>query len=185
MLDDGWSVMPERAQIPGLLVAHRILGHGFAPRRELVRYARLLDRKRERPADRPNNDLPFWRRRRATNRRRRSGSRSRHNPIKERDRITIKKHDHSHASVLLLGLSSIDALWALTSAQLRALLWVPSATAHVTKGCTTLWIAPVDGARQNSQEVEFLRLFNEKSPLRLHRNRIRQCLSQSSSGDCS
>ncbi len=59
MLDDGWTVMPERAQIPCLRVAHRILGHGHALRRVLVRYARLLDRQRERTADRPNTDLPF------------------------------------------------------------------------------------------------------------------------------
>jgi hypothetical protein len=59
MLDDGWSAMPERAQIPCLRVAHRILGHGHALRRELVRYAHLLDRQRERTADLPNDDLPF------------------------------------------------------------------------------------------------------------------------------
>jgi hypothetical protein len=28
LLDDGWSATPERAQIPCLRVAHRILGHG-------------------------------------------------------------------------------------------------------------------------------------------------------------
>ena len=59
MLDDGWSAMPERAQIPCLRVAHRILRHGHALRRELVRYAHLLDRQRERTADLPNDDLPF------------------------------------------------------------------------------------------------------------------------------
>ena len=59
MLDDGWTAMPERAQIPCLRVAHRILGHGHALRRELVRYARLLDRQRERAANQPNDDLPF------------------------------------------------------------------------------------------------------------------------------
>lgn len=32
MLDDGWSAMSERAQIPCLRVAHRILGHGHALR---------------------------------------------------------------------------------------------------------------------------------------------------------
>jgi len=59
MLDDGWTAMPERAQIPCLRVAHRIVGHGHALRRELVRYARLLDRQRERAANQPNDDLPF------------------------------------------------------------------------------------------------------------------------------
>lgn len=58
-LDDGWSAMPERAQIPCLRVAHRILGHGHALRRELVHYAHLLDRQRERTADLPHDDLPF------------------------------------------------------------------------------------------------------------------------------
>ena len=59
LLDDGWSAMPERAKIPCLRVAHRILGHGHALRRELVHYAHLLDRQRDRDADRPNDDLPF------------------------------------------------------------------------------------------------------------------------------
>lgn len=59
LLDDGWSAMPERAQIPCLRVAHRILGHGHALRRELVHYAHLLDRQRKRAADLPNDDLPF------------------------------------------------------------------------------------------------------------------------------
>lgn len=50
---------PERAEIPCLRVARQIFGDGHAPRRELVRYAHLLDRQRERTADRLNDDFPF------------------------------------------------------------------------------------------------------------------------------
>ena len=84
----------------------------------------------------------------------------------------------TNALALVLALSPIAAVRALTPALVRALLWGRSATAEVTPRCVTLWIDPVVGARQRLLQVELLRLFNNEAPLRLHGARIRLCLSQ-------
>jgi hypothetical protein len=59
LLHDEWVGRSERGHLAGVRVADRILKHGHALRRELVRYAHHLDRQRERATDLPNDDLPF------------------------------------------------------------------------------------------------------------------------------
>jgi hypothetical protein len=59
LLHDEWAGKPERAHLAGVRVADRILKHGHALRRELLRYAHHLDRQCERAIERPKDDLPF------------------------------------------------------------------------------------------------------------------------------
>ncbi len=59
LLHDGWPSMPAHGYLAGVRVADRILKHGHALRRELVRYAHHLDRQRERATERLEDELPF------------------------------------------------------------------------------------------------------------------------------
>ena len=83
-----------------------------------------------------------------------------------------------NALALVLALSPIAAVRALTPRLVRELLWGRSATADVAPRCVTLWIDPVPEARQRLQQVELLRLFNDAAPLRLHGARIRLRLAE-------
>ena len=83
-----------------------------------------------------------------------------------------------NALALVLALSPIKAVRALTPGLVRELLWGRSATADVTPRGVTLWIDPVTEARQRLQQFELLRLFNDAAPLRLHGVRIRLRLAE-------